>query len=196
MPAPEHLHGEIAAERQAGCNEQAAEQQGLPYLYQHRAEGVEFFCQAGSRPFEIEQRIEVDVVFHRNEPQADFQGNVEDGWTGERVGNPYQATGDGQVAADPDSQHGCYQHLAWEDDESEACKHTGQKCARNAVAVQVPQVRVVDAVTERRQFAARNELVSVDGEAFEDLACHETSWSRRETQHYPQNYRCCTCAKR
>jgi len=134
-PAPVQHGGEVAHDAQHHATHHRAEQEGLPQR-----------CQLVGDPFEG-QLVGQGTRRYPHQPGAGHVGDEEHWRHGQRVGQPHQADRNRQVAAHRNGQRGGQQHLRRHRDQRREQAHAHG--TRHRMAVQVPQVGVVQQLAEK-----------------------------------------------
>lgn len=94
-----------------------------------------------------------------HQPGPDFIGGIKHHRHSDRVADPYQANGKGQVDAEENGGAGSHDHLAGK--RYERHKQTDRKCARRRTAVEAPQIWVVKHIAKYLQrFLALDDIVA------------------------------------
>jgi len=134
-PAPVEHGGEVAKDTQHHPAHHRAEQERLPQRRQLVGDPLESqFVGQGARR-------------HLHQPGAGHVGDEEHRRHGQRVGQPNQADRDRQVAAQRNGQCGGQQHLRWHRDQRR--EQANAHGPRHRMAVQVPEVRVMQQLAEK-----------------------------------------------
>ena len=133
--APDHAHCDVTDDGGGQSEHEATQQKRLP----HGTQLVE-------QPFNGQLEVQVARCLPQC-PRAGLVGGIKYRRHGDRVGHPHQRNRDRQVAADDDGQ-GCRQeHL--EGHRHEGDEQAGRHTPGNGVAVQVPEIAVVQQLTEQ-----------------------------------------------